>query len=223
MWCQGTARADQVSRYPYDPADTDYKYDPAEDDYEGGRYIDANGYPEMIDPATGLEWGMEPGTDQLYNGLTWPAAEPDDLDERYNPLHDTDIDYGDNPATPGTAYGIDPSTGEIWHNNIIDSTGTITNAVEETGDEGDPDPPIGGGDNTPNLEPCDDPENTYRPAGSDECIQCDSGHCDNWPPPCENDDYRPEGAALNDFGYIDCVPCDTASCPDFVIPECDTG
>jgi hypothetical protein len=115
-------------------------------DGEDYRFIDANGYPEMIDPATGLEWGINPSTGELYDGLTWPAEEPDDPDARYNPLHDTDQDYGENPATPGFNYGIDPSTGNSWHNYIIDNTGEVTNPL------------------------CEDPENTYRPAGSEECV-----------------------------------------------------
>jgi len=50
-----------MNHYPYDPDDKDYLYDPAYDE-NADRYIDINGYPDMIDPATGLEWGIDPTT-----------------------------------------------------------------------------------------------------------------------------------------------------------------
>ena len=171
------------------------------------------GYPEGYDPATGALWD---------NGDDW--FEDEDGDYR-DPMYDQeDFDYPENPATPGFKYGIDPSTGLQYNNHWIDDTGEIQNPVEsDDDDEDEPDVPIGGDDNTPNLEPCADPDNTYRPAGQDDCIQCDASHCDNWPPPCENGDYRPEDGALNDKGYIDCIACATVDCPDFVVPECNSG
>ncbi len=63
----------------------------------------------------------------LYEELSsWPADDEEDPDTRYDPMWE-EYDYGMNPATPTVEYGIDPSTGRHWHNNIIDNTGALQN------------------------------------------------------------------------------------------------
>jgi hypothetical protein len=128
-WCKGTARTQEGIHYPYDPLDTDYLYDPANDASDPPREInDIHGYPLFIDPATGLDWGIDPDTNPyaLYDGLSaWPADDPDDPESRLDPMMENHEDFGLNPATPTVYYGVDPSTGRCWHNNYIDSDGIV--------------------------------------------------------------------------------------------------
>ncbi len=108
-----------------------FKYDPALDpDYP--REIDwIFGYPLMIDPATGLEWGINPETNEYYTNLPngeWFQDDGDPLDPYYpEDFEDLEIIIPENPATPGFVYGIDPSTGELWHNIIINEEGNPDN------------------------------------------------------------------------------------------------
>lgn len=130
-WCIGTARPAGTPpeiHYPFDPADTSYLYDPSTDPLYDDRYIDdTNGYPLYIDPATGLDWGIDPNTGVLYAGTDpWPTAIGEtEWDYQLDPMWDTTTDFGENPETLGFNYGIDPSTGQVWVNFIIDDTGAI--------------------------------------------------------------------------------------------------
>lgn len=126
-WCKGTARTQEGIHYPYDPLDPGYLYDPSSDTSDPAREInDVHGYPSYIDPATGLDWGIDPDTDVLYTTLTtWPADDPADPDTRLDPMMEEATDFGLNPETPTVEYGIDPSTGRAWHNNYIDSAGMV--------------------------------------------------------------------------------------------------
>jgi len=123
-WCVGHARPDQKgTHYPYDPEDDTHKYDPANDpgmDDEPRFINDLAGYPEMIDPATGLQWGVDPATGEEYEDFTWFT---DEDDEPRDPMYDEEFKFPENPATPGFNYGIDPTTNQLWFNQLIDSSG----------------------------------------------------------------------------------------------------
>jgi hypothetical protein len=98
-------------------------WDPSTDDLYDERWIDdMYGYPWGIDPSTGLEWGVDPSTGVAYVGTTWPNDDGDPLDPFWD---DEDVDFGENPETPGYNYGIDPESGEKYVNFIIDDTGEI--------------------------------------------------------------------------------------------------
>jgi hypothetical protein len=94
-----------------------------DDEYEDHWVDDVSGYPTMIDPATGLVWGIDPDTGTAFDGVDWPT----DGDELLNPVFEEDLSiFGVHPIT-GEYFGIDPETGEPWHCNIVDSEGVIYN------------------------------------------------------------------------------------------------
>lgn len=133
-----------------------------------------SGYPEMIDPATGLVWGIDPDTGEMYDGLLWPL---DDDDEPMDPMWTADKSiFGENPATPGSFYGIDAAHGHSYHSNILDNEGTIFNPVED-------------------LPDCE--EGYYRSLSlvCTEIPECTA----------TNGEYAPPDAEVNEYGFVDCV------------------
>jgi hypothetical protein len=67
---------------------------------------DVSGYPTMIDPATGLVWGIDPETGETYDGLDWPLH--DFFNYPLDPVYETDLSiFGVNPVT-GVYFGLDP-------------------------------------------------------------------------------------------------------------------
>ena len=77
----------------------------------------------MIDPSTGLTWGIDPDTGEEFTDIDWPLED----DELMDPSYQTDLSiFGVSPVT-GVHFGIDPSTNEPWHCNIIDSDGEVYN------------------------------------------------------------------------------------------------
>jgi hypothetical protein len=58
----------------------------------------------------------------LYTGFTWPIDS--DTDDPIDPMDNmAKVNLPDNPATEGFKYGIDPSTGELWFNQLINNKG----------------------------------------------------------------------------------------------------
>jgi len=200
LWCEGTAGPGRDgTHYPYDPADENYKYDPENDD-DWPRPINAvHGYPEGIDPATGKLWGEDP------DGLMDPAVndgdkwytDADNPEISLDPMINHWFDFPEDPATPDNDYGINPSTGEVWHNFILNDKGEQVNPYQIVCGYG-----------------------FYNKAGTDKCYPCDSDSCENWPPACAEDEYRPEIGAENEYGFIPCHACDNMDCPGFVPVEC---
>ncbi len=80
-WCRGTPGANREgTRYPYDET-SGFAYDPENDDDYFDHYIDQDsGYPTMIDPATGKVWGINPETDEPFDGVVWPTDDDEPLD-----------------------------------------------------------------------------------------------------------------------------------------------
>jgi hypothetical protein len=167
-WCKGTAGAGREgTHYPYDPAGS-FAYDPANDEDYWDHYVDdISGYPTMIDPATGLVWGIDPDTGEPFDGIDWPM---DDDDKPLDPTYETDLSiFGEHPLTPGFYFGQDPAReGRGWHSAILeDLDGTVLNPYIEPEDGNIVTP----GDGTDVVTtPCEDPDNTYRPVGEEDCI-----------------------------------------------------
>ena len=80
-WCQGSPGDREGCHYPYDDNDDTFNYDPANDDMYDDHYpYVPGGYPAMIDPATGLVYGIDPETDDYYDMFSddgWPMDEDD--------------------------------------------------------------------------------------------------------------------------------------------------
>ena len=88
---------------------------------------DVSGYPTMIDPSTGYEWGYNQETGGTFEGMDWVDWPTDGDGEPLDPSYETDLSiFGVSPVT-GVNFGIDPSTNEPWHCNIIDSEGVVYN------------------------------------------------------------------------------------------------
>ena len=83
-----------------------------------------SGYPTMIDPATGLVWGINPDTGDLFDGIDFPVNYNGDS---LNPTYVEDLSiFGESPVT-GVSFGIDPNTNEPWRCDIFDINGEIYN------------------------------------------------------------------------------------------------
>ena len=82
----------------------------------------------------------------------------------------------------------------------------------------------GGVPDTPDdFDPAVTCEYGYYKNLDNECVLCDAAHCDDWPPPCGDGNYRPTEGEKNEYGLVDCAVCDNTDCDDFVVPECDPG
>lgn len=58
-------------------------------------------------------------TGKLYNGFKWPV---DEDEEPINNMDNTSIvKLPENPATKGYKYGINPKTGILWFNQLINN------------------------------------------------------------------------------------------------------
>jgi hypothetical protein len=87
-----------------------------------------HGYPDGIDPATGKDWGKDPATSfaEFYDSLEGENGEDamwfvdaDNPEMAMDPMINHDFDFPENPSTPEFDYGINPSTGAVWHNFIL--------------------------------------------------------------------------------------------------------